>query len=292
MNTLGTITEMGYVAIRTRDMGASLKSAADILGLQEMESTGQKAMLTAAGSQPEMVYLNGDEDGVDHLGLVAADEEHLAAVRDNVERGGWKIIAEQPIEDYAEAGFAFVGPEGYTWHIYTRQTPQDVRLGGFGPDRFGHINIKAVDTIGMRNFLNDTFGFRVSDQIGEDVGFFMRCNPDHHGIAIVKGDRTGLHHHAWQTQSIADLGKLGDRLARSGSRLLWGPVRHGAGHNIAAYYVEPTGNVIELYTDMEQIYDHEREANYWAEEDLCWINQWDGYVPASVPTLGVAPVAR
>lgn len=292
MTALGVISEMGYVALRTRDLRASVTTATTLLGLGELHSERGTVLLSAHSDHPEMIYTESDRDGTDHIGLVAANAAELAAIRDKVERGGWRFLEESPIDAHVTDGFAFVGPEGYTWHIYTRQAPQEVRTGSFSPDRYGHININVTDTIAMRDFLHDTFDFRVSDQIGEDIGFFMRCNPDHHGIAVMKSTVAGLHHHAWQTQSIADLGRLGDRVRRAGSRLLWGPVRHGAGHNIAAYYVEPTGNVVELYTDLELIWDKDRPAVRWEGDDLLWINQWDGYVPERMPHFGLAPTSR
>ncbi|GGF40080.1 VOC family protein [Subtercola lobariae] len=293
MTGTGSISELGYVSLRARDLSAVARNATELLGLEEVENNGSKAVFAAQFGRREIVYTQGSEDGLDHVGLIASSSDQLAAIRDKVRFGGYTVISEHPFEDYIDEGFAFVGPEGFTWHVYTaRHSYSMVKNGSFGPDRFGHVNIQAVDTIAMRDFLADVFGFKVSDRIGNDAAFFMRCNNDHHGIAVFKSTRPALHHHAWQTQSIVDLSKLGDRLARRGSRLAWGPVRHGAGDNIAVYYVEPTGAVIELYTDLERIFDPEREIRYWDEENLYWINQWDGQVPPGILDHGVPPVGR
>lgn len=56
--------------------------------------------------------------------------------------------------------------------------------------------------------------------------------------------------------------------------------------------MEPSGAVIELYTDMELIQDVGRPARVWDEDDLYWINQWDGYVPPGILDHGVPPVQR
>jgi len=290
MTAIGAISEMGYVALKSRDLAASVKHANDILGLRTIEESGTKAFLSAQDTHHELVYSKGDVDAIDHFGLIAASRDDLAAIREKVSRGGWKIVSEHPIEDHIEEGFAFVGPEGFTWHVYLAIERHVIRLGGYGPDRFGHINVRAQDPIALKDFLIDTFGFRLSDQIGQDSAFFLRCNNDHHGIAIMKSPSSGLHHFAWQTQSIQDIGRLGDRLARTGNRLAWGPVRHGAGHNIAGYYLEPNGGIIELYADLEQIFDPERKVVVWSEDDLFWLNQWDGNVPwplfeAGLPAL-------
>ncbi|MET4783048.1 VOC family protein [Glaciihabitans sp. UYNi722] len=293
MTGTGLITSLGYVSMRARDLDANIRSAVEVLGLNQVESAKGKVFLSAQSNHHEIVYSRGETDSVDHIGLVARNAGALEEVRENVRRAGYSIVSEQPIEDAIEQGFAFVGPEGFTWQVYIEPTSYSmVKLGGFGPDRFGHVNIQAVDTVAMRDFLIRVLGFRVSDQIGQDAAFFMRCNNDHHGVAVFKSTRAAMHHHAWQTQSIADLGRLGDRLARRGSRLAWGPVRHGAGDNIAVYYLEPTGAVIELYTDLERIFDPERQTRLWKEDDLYWINQWDGQVPPGFLDHGAPPEPR
>ncbi|WP_100811192.1 MULTISPECIES: VOC family protein [unclassified Microbacterium] len=294
MTTTGSVSAMGYIALGSRDLPASTRMAADVLGLRSVENTATRAYLSAADTHHELVYVKSDVEGVDHIGLVAPDSDNLAAIREKVRRGGWRVLAEQPIEEHIEEGFAFIGPEGFTWHVYRGMSIFDNRTGGFGPDRYGHVNLKVRDSVAMVSFLVDVFGFTVSDRIGEDFAFFLRCNPEHHGIAVVKaaGHQPSLHHHAWQAQSITDLGKLADRLAKSGSRLFWGPTRHGAGHNIAAYYIEPGAALVELYTDMEMIYDPRRDAIVWAFEDPGWLSQWDGLSPENMLEFGVPTISR
>ncbi|MGY3555546.1 VOC family protein [Williamsia sp. R60] len=294
MTPTGSITAMGYIALRTTDLAASTKLAADVFGLKTVDNSSTKSYLAASNTHHELVYMSSDANGVDHIGLVAASVDDLMAIREKVRRGGWKIVAEQPIEEHIDQGFAFVGPMGFTWHIYTGMAILDQRDGGIGPDRYGHINLKVKDSIAMTKFLVEVFDFRVSDRIGEDFAFFLRCNPEHHGIAVVKApdEEPSMHHHAWQAQSIVDLGHLADRLNKAGSRLFWGPVRHGAGHNIAAYFVEPGAGLVELYTDMEMIYDKERDAIIWDFDDPGWLSQWDGLSPETMLSYGIPPVQR
>lgn len=292
MTVFGSVSEIGYVSMRTTDLSASLKNAVDIFGLVETESTSKKAFVTAQNKHHEAVYTQADENGIDHIGLVVPNDDELAAIREKVTRGGYKVVSEHPIEDHIEKGFAFVGPEGYTWQIYTEKLPYSMlKRGTLAPDRLGHVNIKSRNAPAMRDFLRQMFNFRVSDAIGID-NFFMRCNNDHHGIAIFSSNDLGLHHHAWQAGNIMDLARLGDRLARLNMRLAWGPVRHGAGDNIAVYFIEPHGSVIEYYCDMETIRDIDRPERTFDPEDLYWINQWDGQVPAGILDYGITPVSR
>jgi len=73
--------------------------------------------------------------------------------------------------------------------------------------------------------------------------------------------------------------------------MIWGPVRHGAGHNIACYYVESSGAVVEIYTDLEQIYDDERPPVVWAG-DANWFNRWSEFRPELFRTYGIGPAPR
>lgn len=287
----GIISAMGHVALHTTDLDASVFDATQVLGLRETGRDGDRVYLAAAEVHHELMYTRAEVDAVDHFGLVAASHEALREARARIERAGFEVISEVPLEEGIEEGFAFVGPEGFVFEIYLGMTEVPAAEPTFGPDRFGHINLHPKDVEAMQAFLVETLDFKVSDIIGDDFAYFLRCNPDHHGIALIKGRGT-LHHHAWQTQSIADLGRLGDRLDRLRRRLIWGPVRHGAGHNIAAYFVEPAGAVIELYTDLEQIYDDARPPIVWDQTDGRWFNRWGVYNGQDFRSHGLFPSER
>lgn len=286
----GLISEMGHVGIQTTDVEASVWDATQLLGLRVTERAGDAVYLAAGDVHHELVYRESDVNGVDSLGLVARDGDALRTIRRRVEDENLEVLSDLPRTAGVEDGFSFVGPEGWVFEITIGRQGDVAAQKGFGPDRYGHLNFHPRNTRSMMEFLRRVLDFRLSDVIGDDYAYFMRCNPDHHGIALLPGKGT-FHHHAWQTQSVADLAKLGDRLNKAGRDLIWGPVRHGAGHNIAAYYVEHSGAVVELYTDLEQIYDDNREPIVWGAEDNWW-NMWSDYRPLDFRTFGIPPVVR
>lgn len=287
----GVISEIGHVAIATTKLDDSVFDAVKVLGLRETGREGKSVFLSAADVHHELIYTESDHEGIDHIGLVAADSAALAEVRRRVLERGYEIVSESPLEAGIGEGFAFVGPEGFVYEIYRGMAVDVAAERGFGPDRLGHINLHPQHVNEYRAFLEEVLDFMISDMVGDDFAYFLRCNPDHHGIALIEG-RGSMHHHAWQTQSIADLGKLGDRLDALRRRLIWGPVRHGAGHNIAAYFVEPAGGVIELYTDLEQIYDDNRPPIVWSVDDGRWFNRWGVYNGQDFRTHGIFPARR
>ncbi|MGO2112170.1 MAG: hypothetical protein ACTH31_11205, partial [Pseudoclavibacter sp.] len=117
MSTIGSISELGYVSLRTRDLASNIRNAVEVLGLHEVESTGRKAALSAQAKSQEIVYTQGDDDAVDHIGVVAASAEDLAVIRAKVDRAGYRILSEGAIETGVGNGFAFIGPSGFTWQV-------------------------------------------------------------------------------------------------------------------------------------------------------------------------------
>jgi hypothetical protein len=48
-----------------------------------------------------------------------------------------------------------------------------------------------------------------------------------------------------------------EMFATKNIRILWGPVRHGPGHNVATYHRNPDEHTIELYIELDQMKDEE-----------------------------------
>lgn len=285
----GVISEIGYISLHTSDIEASVAHARDILGLVETGRSGNAVYMTSAAKRHhELVYLDAPRHGVGHIGLVAAGRKGLAEARRRVRAAGYPTVSDSPLHAGVEDGFAFIGPEGFVYEIFVGPETAEVMPSGHAPDRFGHVNLHPRDLQATLRFFVEVLDFRISDVIGDDFAYFLRCNSEHHGVALIKG-KGWLHHHAWQVQSIAELGKVGDRLDAHGLRLLMGPVRHGAGHNMAAYYVEPTGAVVELYCDLEHVYDDEREPVRWAADDTRWATRWSIYDFSEFRSHGLFP---
>ena len=172
MTAVGTITSMGYLSIRTKDLTASIKHATEILGLRLTENTSERAYLTATDTHHEVVYIQDEGDAIDHYGVTVDNSDELAAIRAKVDERGYTIVSEGPIEDHIEEGFTFIGPGGFTWQPYVGQSWWDYRGGGYGPDRYGHINYKAADPEEQVKFLVEVFDMRVSDVIGNGNAYF------------------------------------------------------------------------------------------------------------------------
>lgn len=289
----GAITRMGYVCLHSQELAAASDHAQRILGLTETHRSGNGIFLSSAARlHHELVYLDAPSNAVGHFGLVAADLKALDSVRQRVREAGLRMVAQTPLLPGVADGFSFEGPEGFVYEIYLDMQSKSYVPQPHRPERYGHINLHPKNPTAYADFLVKVLDFKISDIIGNGFGYFLRCNSEHHGIALISG-RGSLHHHAWQVQSLIQLGELGDRLWEAGARLLMGPVRHGeSGRNIAAYYVEPTGAVVELYADMRHVYDDNAPVNHMSAETIDWATQWSKYDAAEFRSHGILPAAE
>jgi catechol 2,3-dioxygenase len=257
------IAAVGHSAIRVRDMEACLWHATEIMGMRESHREGNTVYLTQGAAHHSIQYIAGDVDAVDHLGFEAAGPDAMERLRRRLDEQNVPIISRDGRDDTLADSVVFSAPAGFTIEVY-RGMPQDQPNyipRGVRPRRLGHFNLLVEDPGEMIKFFTDILDFRVCDYLGD--GAFLRCNPEHHGMAILNGPGN-LHHHGWQVESIAEVGRLGDLLHENGKHLLWGPIRHGIGENVAGYYADPTGLVVEYYADMEHIYnEHEFEPRRW-----------------------------
>jgi catechol 2,3-dioxygenase len=286
------IAAIGHVAIAVADLDGAVDAATSIMGLRVTESRDGEVDLTHGSAHHSLQYLHADTDGLDHIGLVAADAAALDEILARLERDGIPIISDRPFDTCLARGFAIEGPDGFVFEIYTDMPGDEPTYAptGVRPNRFGHVNLNAPDPAAIRDFLTAILDFRVSDDVG--IGYFLRCNADHHGVAVLSG-RPGLHHHAWELQSTVNLGDLADRLDQRGDSVVWGPVRHGAGRNIAVYFHEPSGAVVEYYCDMDRIDDETTfKLPVWNLEQHKWWSLWAPLIPDGFPTLGIPLAPR
>jgi catechol 2,3-dioxygenase len=291
------IAAIGHVALRVRDLDAAVLHATGVMGMRVTERSPDRAELTEGSPHHSLQYLRSDADAVDHVGLEAADPAAVQEIRQRLERAGIPLLSDGPLDDCLQNGLAFTAPGGFVIEVYTGMPRNEAPIGvssGVRPRRFGHLNLAVSQPPELIGLLLDVLDFRISDRFRG--GAFMRCNAEHHGLGVLGGPGV-LQHHAWEVENIADLARLGDLLDDLRTPLLAGPVRHGMGNNIAAYFAGPGGVAIEYYCDMLRIFNEDAYVpGDWDEQDgLRWYTRWTQQAPgpdSPIRKLGMPPAVR
>ena len=127
--------------------------------------------------------------------------------------------------------------------------------------KIGHVALYVSDLERSARFYTQVLGFQVSDVIplGRFPGgaVFLRCNTDHHGIALFKATDdnpagAGLHHIAMEVPTLDDVLRVRDHLRQHQVQIdLDG--RRGAGVQFVVEFRDPDGHRLEIYWGIDQI---------------------------------------
>jgi catechol 2,3-dioxygenase len=271
------IKRPAHVALEVPDIDASVHWATTVMGLRETRRDGGTVYLTHGDCHHSLQYIASDRSALHHVALEAHDAAALDALVAKLAAVDVELLSDSPQEHGIERAIRFAGPAGHVIEVFAGMKSAGVTHTGAGvqPRKFAHPMLACEDTAATVAMLIDTLGFRLSDDVGEGTLVFLRCNPDHHGVGVGRGPRTGLNHYAWEVESIATLGTLGDVLDRNGGRFIWGPGRHGAGENIYTYHFDPAGAIVEYCADIYKVWDEATyEPGHWSLEDPRFANLW------------------
>ncbi len=127
--------------------------------------------------------------------------------------------------------------------------------------KIGHVVLLVADLERSVDFYTRVLGFRVSDVYPDsmmDGGMvFMRCNTDHHGVALVgdgekPAERAGLHHMAFEVATLDEVLKARAHLEAHGVEILF-EGRRRAGAQVAVEFRDPDGHWLEIYWGLDRV---------------------------------------
>ena len=286
---------MGHVALRVPDLEATIRHYVEIVGLRVVEEVDGWTYLTCGPRHHDLMLREG-EAALDHFSFETWNPEAIDWLTARLNEDGVEIISEEPEEIELARAIRFRAPGGHVIEVYEGMGQVDGHYNGPGvrPRKYGHTTLRVLNLEEMATFLNRTVGLIQSDRVGAGI-MWMRCDADHHGLAMLQGPQAGLHHHAWEVENWAYIETLGDHLMRNGQTFVFGPGRHGPGLNLFCYHLDPAGACIEYFADMEQIHDDSNTGRVWPEVPES-INQWgpaapEAFMQQCTPVLAPAAVA-
>ena len=246
-------------------------------------------LLTVAARSATTVYLRGAGAAHHLLSLTRIEQPELLAVTlnspsrkeidalaESVPANGGSILRAPGAitEPGGGYGISFRDPQGRIIRAVCEDARHaDAAVVRERPERLAHVVMNSRDTPAAQVFYEKALGFKLSDRTR--IMAFMRCNTDHHNIALADADNDCLNHIAFLMPDLDAVMKGGGRMKDAGYPIHWGPGRHGPGNNLFNYFLGPFDFAIEYTAEVSQVDDNYRTGQ---PEDWKWppgrIDHW------------------
>ncbi|GAA2350878.1 VOC family protein [Saccharopolyspora halophila] len=279
------ITHLRHLDIAAPDYAKQHEFYTDLWGLTPVAEEPGISFLAAEGSPEQYVVRlrEAQEKRLDLISLGAADETSVDAMAQRLAGSGVQLVSEPgtlqtPGGGY---GFRFFDVDGRTIEIscdVAVRRHRRIEEQESVPIKLSHVVINSPNPERTRRFYERYLDFALSDTLfhpnmGEAM-YFMRCNPQHHSLAIARGPHVSLHHASFEMRGIDEYMRGTGRLLRNDIKKVWGPGRHLAGNNTFSYFLDPHGNTVEYTTELELLDEDTWHPHLYDFSDPEVSDQW------------------
>lgn len=279
------VSGLRSVALNVPDLAQAEDFYTRIWRLSVVARDTESVYLRATGSDHHVLslHLQPGPAQIRHVTLRAHSLQALYTVAAAALAAGGRIV--QPAAPLLTPGggtaLSIADPDGRVFElVFGDLQSADASVQPDEPIRLAHVVLNSHDVEATRAFMESVFDFSLADRTR--IMAFMRCNSDHHSIALGDTDNDALNHIAFLMADVDSVMRGGGRMKDAGYGIEWGPGRHGPGNNIFNYFIGPFDVVVEYTADVEQVDD-----SYVAGQPSDWawapgrVDQWGISLPPS-----------
>lgn len=254
------VSHLRYTALAVPNFEQERDFFVNAWGLTEVHAEDGLSYLAAEGSsEPFILRLRRDQKRVDLAGFGVDGIADLEALADKLHGEQVRFVHEpQELSGFGGGyGFRVFDGDGRVLEFstgYQTREARRIREREPIPVKLSHVVFNTSDLATTTQWYIDHLDFTISDSLirpdGSDLMHFMRCNANHHSLAVASGPHHSLHHLSFEMRGIEEWMRGSGKILRAGARMVWGPGRHNAGDNTYAYFLDPAGNTIEYTTEL------------------------------------------
>jgi catechol 2,3-dioxygenase-like lactoylglutathione lyase family enzyme len=298
------VTKLGHAEFEVRDLARMSEFYRDVIGLTETGREAGTVYLSTVVDHHSIVLRQGSRTAMTKIAFEIAPMASDDVIAHFRQHGvpAEKRTANQP-------GIAEVvqtrNTDGLAIEVYSGFDPSGHPYSdrGVNPVKLSHIASLSPDLNKLVAFYTEIMGFKFSDSM-QDFFYFLRCGCDHHTINMAAGNYSAVQHFAFELLDVAHMRSACDALARHGVEIIWGPMRHGCGHNLAFYHFDPEGLIIEHCAELDRMSnehlgyfdprpyhaDRPQRPKRWDPKEAVAV--WGQFPPPELFNTGLSPAAR
>ena len=263
------LAHLAHLELLTPKPDESLRFFVDVMGMTE------------SGRRGDSVYLRGWDDyehhtlkltaskvaGMGHYAFRATSPEALQRRVAIIEKAGYGKGWTDGDLGHGPA-YAFTTSDGHNMELYYETEwfaappglkpalkNQAMRFPARGVNvrRLDHLNLLTSDVAGLRRFMVDILGMRVTEMIvldsGEEAGVWVTATNKTYDVAFTAdhyGAKGRFHHVTYALDSRDEILRAADIFLEHGVHIETGPHKHAIQQTFFLYVYEPGGNRVEV----------------------------------------------
>ncbi|SDG98322.1 Catechol 2,3-dioxygenase [Sinosporangium album] len=285
----------GHVTLFSPDPAASAEYAVEKLGFLHA-GHDEEGRYYLAGHGPDaysLVYTPGVK-GIEAISYIVTDEAALEEAAATLTKAGIAITRGNETSKFRSGPTVrFQTPAGHPIELRIGHAPNvpvaaSTRRPNVAPAPIAsdHVVMRTADMDAEIDYAATTLGLMESSRIqlpdGSPLMVFFRANKLYHCLALARSEVDGLHHVQFTVKDGPAVLEAHESMTKNGVEVLWGPVRHGPGHNVAIYFRDHVGHIMEFSSEEETILDDENYSpQRWSGGDHRSMDEWGSFPPES-----------
>ncbi len=256
-----SVQRISHATYETPDVARQIDYYTQVIGFRLADRSKDRgkdrAILTTRLGEEVLVLEAGASARCSKLAFQLGPNDDLEEVAAQLLPKGIRCEPRRDVTPAIAEAVMFEDPKGTQVELFARcKAAQPCETPGVSPMKLGHLAHVVPDAEAITDFYVENLGFRVSDWM-ENFFSFLRCGPDHHTVNFRTGDKNFMHHIAFELKDWVHLGLACETLGQYKRPILWGPLRHGIGHNLAIYHRDPDDHIVEFYAELDQMKSEE-----------------------------------
>jgi catechol-2,3-dioxygenase len=249
-----SVKKIAHATYEVPDLEKQTEYYTEVIGLTLTEKSKDAVYLASTIDHHSVVLRGGPQAQCVGVGFELGLDDDLGAFEGQVQGLGVKTQRKKDPDPSISEMISFDDPKGTALEVFKREafSGQRYPAKGIVPHKLGHVAFHVTDVKHVTKFYCDALGFRESDWMA-DFFSFLRCGPDHHTINLMQTGSNRHFHTAFELRDWGHLQTACDYLSLNGYKLLWGPGRHGIGHNLFAYHRSPAGLITETFAELDRM---------------------------------------
>jgi catechol 2,3-dioxygenase-like lactoylglutathione lyase family enzyme len=261
-------------------------------GLKLLAETPDTVYFRGTGPEHYIYSLRQDPNyGIDYINFGMASRERVDRLHARLVEAGAPLLGRPATLASPGGGYGFMAldPDNRRLRIAAGVASHpDASEELAKPWKVTHCVLNTPHMERTQEFYEQELGCRVSDYSANQM-VFLRCMSDHHSIALNRGEYASVNHVAFEMSTIDSYMRGIGRMRTLGQSPAWGPGRHGPGNNPFAYFVSPSGFVIEFTAEVQQIDEASHEPQVWPRDVP---EKMDVWMTAGPPTPAMRTVMQ